>query len=171
MGPFDDPLYIVNLAKQLFGASSFPRLSVDDAKHPHATYLRFFEKLKDKVRAMNPETLGRICGYGFRKDFSEPIEFQFDSGFIHKTGLREVHPDPFDNQTGRELLEAIAIATIVSVACDIVLQPEYLREQERIIRMHQHARREMEFGLGHWELDSDERCEEARLYLSRPDYD
>lgn len=122
-----DQQYIVNLTKQLMGASALFRLAADHLSNPRAMYLFFFEKLKDKVRVMNAETLGIICEFAYAKNFSE----RSSGGFIRKTGIEEVHPHPFDVKAGRELLEEIAIATIVCVARDIVKQHDY--EINRVI--------------------------------------
>jgi hypothetical protein len=94
-------------------------------------YLYFFEKLKGEVRKMKPETLGLICEFGEVKDFSAPIGEW--TGFIRMTGIEQVHPHPFNPKSGRELLEELAVATIVSVAHDIVRQTDYehIREQEQ----------------------------------------
>jgi len=121
--------YIVNLTKQLFGATVLK--SDYRASDPQAMYLVFFEKLKDKVRKMNPETLGIICEFGYCSN-KDGAEFAAGSGtFIRKTGIADVHPHPFEHsKPGRELLEEIAIATIVSVAVDICRQSQYEAERE-----------------------------------------
>lgn len=126
-----DPQYIINLTKQLFGTGTLSRLAAERCWHPDAMHAFFFEKLNGKMCAMNPETLGRICAYAQSKDYSEPLALSH--GFIRKTGIEQVHPWPFNPKPGRTLLVDIAIATVVSVACDIMRQSRYEEERERIL--------------------------------------
>jgi hypothetical protein len=122
--------YIVNLTKQMFGASTLSKLSGDcRSSCPDAIYLLFFDRLKEKVQVMKSETLGCICGYALQKDFSKPLGSW--SGFIRMTGIEQAHPHPFNqNQTGRQLLEEIAIATLASIACDIARQRGYENDRD-----------------------------------------
>jgi hypothetical protein len=124
-----DQQYIINLTKQLFGTGTLSRLAADRCWHPDATYVFFFEMLNSKLCAMNPETLGRICAYAQSKNYSVPLALS--QGFIRKTGIEQVHPHPFDPKPGYTLLVDIAIATVVSVACDIMRQSYYEEERER----------------------------------------
>ncbi len=116
--------YIVNLVKQVVGNSTISGFKSLRTLQPDAWFLFLYHRIKAKVLKMNDETLGRICGYGHNKNFSEPINSSV--GFIFKTGIEEVQSHPLDlNLSGRELLEEIAIRTIVAVTCDIVIQEAY----------------------------------------------
>ncbi|HVN26412.1 MAG TPA: hypothetical protein VMT99_02045 [Candidatus Paceibacterota bacterium] len=123
--------YIVNLAQQLVGKNVLEGLKSDQRLTPHILYRTLQPVLKSKLDRMNAETLGRICSCGHTKDFSEPLE-DWCGFFIQKTGIEEVVP-PEESvrnygqrpRNGLQTIRDLAIATLVSVAYDIIRQAAY----------------------------------------------
>jgi hypothetical protein len=126
-----DLQYIVNVTNQLVGASTLSKLSSDwRSSYPDALYLYLGPRISEKLKKMNPETLGLICEFGCSKNFSQPLART--TNFIRMTGLADVCPHDLKPTTGRELLEEIALRTIVAVAVDIARQRGYeaIRDRE-----------------------------------------
>ena len=122
--------YIVNVTKQLVGVTTLSKLSGDwGSSHPHALYLYLGPRISEKLKKMNPETLGLICEFGYKKNFSEPLART--TNFIRMTGFADVCPHDLKPTTGRELLEEIALRTIVAVAVDIARQRGYEAQRDR----------------------------------------
>lgn len=125
--------YIVNLAEQIVGKQIISGLKDRGTTEPHDLLLLLSPQIQAKVEKMTPETLGRICACGFypggsraREPLPNEIGFVPSTDFICGTGIRDVHPDYFGSgRSGRQLLEKIAIATIVATVNDIIHQEEY----------------------------------------------
>jgi len=116
--------YIINLATQVVGINNVSyRQALSSYQLSSFSFILSDKVMKD-VKKMAPETLGRICAFGL---YPGGLATWADcSDFIRKTGIKDVHPEDFKaEKPGFELLEEIAVATIVSTAFDILHQDSY----------------------------------------------
>ncbi len=154
--------YIVNLASQVAGVnaefkSAFIQYEAgidpyDRKKSIQGLFVILSGTIVNRVKEMTPETLGRICAYGL---YPGGLTGWADgSVFIRRTGIKDVHPEDFKaEKPGRELLEEIAVATIVATVFDILHQDNY---QENV----------------QWECDLDHQMDRAdhAILHGRPSY-
>ena len=135
---WDNPYYIVNLTKQLVGERTVSELQVEFGRHcgARALYCFWAPKIAVQVETMNSETLGHIAAYAtslgaHREEFPEI----FDGGcslpkFINRTGIMDLFaheaPELFcGNPKPRAMLEMLAVATIICILRDIILQKQW----------------------------------------------
>lgn len=87
---------------------------------PITIYERAGERLKKKVKRMKDETLGRIVASGRRKEpfYELPVLSPFGTIKFFNTSL-----SPASDPTGREIMEELAIRTIVAKMFDILNEP------------------------------------------------
>lgn len=115
--------YIVNLAEQVVGRRVIQELEKQHVNDELFTAL--YAQVKAKVKKMNPNTIGRICTYALAEDADLGWGRNMGnfSGFIRNTTISGVHPQDFSSKrSGRELIEEIAVTTIVCVIYDIINQ-------------------------------------------------
>jgi hypothetical protein len=124
---WDDADYIVNLTKNLVGHKIIDGIV---ATHPtgeaSATMIVVlnYTSLREQIKKMTDETLGRICSYGTTDGFHTGPASQPVPSFINHTGFKDLgigHPY-ITGRNGRQILEEVAIATIICVAHDIARQ-------------------------------------------------
>ena len=136
--------YIINLAEQIVGKELLTQL---EKKHtvnltslvvPYELFDELYPQVKAKVKKMNPRTIGLICTYAIDDNVYTGYRYENFSGFIRVATLSQTHLDNFDcHLSGRELIEEIAVATIISVAFDIIHQNIW--DIERIDDQMDHA--------------------------------
>ena len=138
--------YIINLAEQIVGKELLTQL---EKKHivdltsliaPYELFNDLYPQVKAKVKKMNPRTIGLICTYAIDDDVCTGFRYENSSGFMRVATLSQTHLDSFDcHSSGRELIEEIAVATIISVAYDTIHQNIW--DIERIDDQMDHAYR------------------------------
>jgi len=127
--------YIVNLAEQVVGRNviqelekqhvSFGSSGTDCDVTPDELFTALYAQVKAKVKEMNPKTIGYICTYALAEDADLGLGRNMGnfSGFVRNTTISAVHPQDFSSKlSGRELIEEIAVATIVGVIYDTINQ-------------------------------------------------
>ncbi|MFH1392843.1 MAG: hypothetical protein ABIG73_00450 [Patescibacteria group bacterium] len=121
--------YIINLATQVVGINNVSyRQALSSYELKSFSFFLSDRVMKD-VKKMTPETLGRICAFGLYPGGT--TSWVDCSNFIRKTGIKDVHSGDFSAEnSGRDLLEDIAIAVIVAAAFDILHQEEYQKNAE-----------------------------------------
>ena len=117
---WENPQYIINLTRNLVGEQALFEMGLSEFD-----WFSWLEPtLVPRIRRMNDETLGRICAYGTQQGLHHGPTCQV--AFLNLTGFRDVKPGGFSkDKSGRELLEEMAVATIICVATDIVLQKRH----------------------------------------------
>lgn len=127
---FGDQTYVVNLTRQLVGERTVSALTKSGKATPTALYVYLGGHIRAKLKNMTNEKVGMIGCYGHNKDLSEPLAGT--CGFIRKTGIEEVWPHGYSNDcSGREIIEEVAVRTIISVLCDIIRQGDYIRQRDQ----------------------------------------
>jgi len=149
---FEDPEYIVRLVKQLVGENVLAGLWVGMRMDFSQVFAIIGPCLQTKVRKMNSATLGRICECSRPSNFSAPL-CSWSGGFIRMTGLGDVCSDFSSKKSGRELLEEIAVATLVSVAYDFIRQRDYKFERQVEIAQEEEFDRGMSDYIHHGPKD------------------
>jgi len=121
--------YIVNLAEQIVGKELLTELEKKYIKdlyslvEPYELFDELYPQVKAKVKKMNPRTIGLICTFAIDDDVCTGFRYENLTGFMRVATLSRTHLDNFDcHLSGRELIEEIAVATIISVAFDIIHQ-------------------------------------------------
>ena len=127
--------HIVNLAEQVVGRSVVKELEKQHVRigafapdcdvTPDKLFAALYAQVKAKVKEMNPKTIGSICTYALAEDADLGWGHNMGnfSGFIRNTTLSAVHPQEFSSKvSGRELIEEVAVATIVCVIYDTISQ-------------------------------------------------
>ena len=127
--------HIVNLAEQVVGRSVVKELEKQHVRigafapdcdvTPDKLFAALYAQVKAKVKEMNPKTIGSICTYALAEDADLGWGRNMGnfSGFIRHTTLSAVHPQEFSSKvSGRELIEEIAVATIIGVVYDTINQ-------------------------------------------------
>jgi len=126
--------YITNLVTQIIGQNVITGLKTEfrnDNCKPRFINNTFSDRVRAAVRKMNAETLGRICMFNvqgghmwfFGEDESAPIVFiSVTRVFI------DFIPVVTRKDCGEEILEEMAIATLLCVLRDIVMQKQWLSE-------------------------------------------
>jgi hypothetical protein len=135
--------YIVNLAEHVIGRSVIRELIKEFTSYEDGGYSVFFDlnpdevfytlyfSVKHEVKKMNSETLGRICSFALAEGADLSGYWKPNSEFIRSTTIADVHPQEFSSRmSGRELIEEIAVATIISVAFDIMNQAALNQERD-----------------------------------------
>lgn len=122
-----DPSYIVNLTKNIIGERALFALSADPAggHNGHALRVFFWERIEKRVSKMSDQSLGHVCTYGGPRGFHMGPAIQTE--FLNMTGYKDVCNWTLDpsQKNGREILEELAILTIVCVARDIIRQGDW----------------------------------------------
>ena len=136
--------YIVNLAEQIVGKALLEELEkkhvvcLEATTDPCELFDELYPQVKAKVKKMNPRTLGLICTHAIDDNVCTGFRYENRSGFMRVATLSRTHLDNFDcHLSGRELIEEIAVATIISVAYDIIHQNIW--DIERIDDQVKHA--------------------------------
>lgn len=134
---FDNPnclSYIVNLTTALIGKSALDKLKATGgnlAKDGKALYQALLPTLAPKVKAMNSETLGKICSFGTLNGVHPGFDGRCDPPmFINHTGIDHVCDFEFKPrglEVGRQAIEEIATMVIVCFALDIMFQSEWVK--------------------------------------------
>jgi len=127
--------YIVNLAEQVVGRGVIQELEEQHINMdslggncdvtPDELFTALYAQVKAKVKEMNPKTLGLICSYALAEDADLGWGRNMGNftGFIRNTTTYQTHPQDFNSKlSGRDLIEKIAVATIVCVIYDTINQ-------------------------------------------------
>ena len=121
--------YIINLAEQIVGKELLVELENKYTKdlyslvEPDELFDELYPQVKAKVKKMNPRTIGFICTFAIDDNVYTGYRYENSESFIRATTLSRTHLNNFDcHLSGRELIEEIAVATIISVAFDIIHQ-------------------------------------------------
>jgi len=126
--------YITTLVTQLVGQNVISGLKLeysDKNCKPRVLHNVFSDKVRAAVEKMNAESLGRICMFNlqgerrwfFGEDKSAPPIFisvtRVFTDFVPVITIKD---------RGEEILEEMAIATLLCILRDIVMQKQWLRE-------------------------------------------
>ena len=135
-----DPKYIVNLATNIFGKTTLKALASERVFRNGPAFLNeYCLHVERAVHSMSDETLGRICGYGRpRGADANSVPGTIRKTFISVTGYKNVitYGDvsgwtlDLSQKSGRDLMEELAILTIICVARDVIMQPQLKTNNE-----------------------------------------
>jgi hypothetical protein len=84
-----------------------------------------------EIEKMKAETLGRYCEYATPHGVNDDLSWCIVAvgAFINHTGIMDVRDDDFSREKhGRDLLEEMALAVLVCIARDVILQDEWWKE-------------------------------------------
>ncbi len=121
--------YIVNLTTTVVGKKVLESLRFNEQANGRALYLFLGPMVRPKVMVMSDETLGRICAYGNKEGIHRGASI-VGVDFINKTGFNDLGCGLYSG-SGRQILEKMAKDTILCIARDIILQPDYKLQQEQ----------------------------------------
>ena len=127
------PDYIINLTKTMIGDTNLLRLKNEHYRpsQRRILFLALENNVTQNVRKMNVETLGKIGAYGTHEGYNTLggyiVWLKNKVMFLSYTGFKHIRPQGFETsrKSGRERSEDTAIATIICVACDIILQEQW----------------------------------------------
>jgi hypothetical protein len=123
--------YIQNIATTIVGKNTISQLNLEYGRtsncKPRPLYLYLNQKVREKVKEMNAETLGRIAAFAYPHGFH--YEFERNGSppdFISLTGYEDLmHESDLGFSYGQMIMEKLVIATIIAIVRDMVMQSKW----------------------------------------------
>jgi hypothetical protein len=143
----EDFTYIVNVATQIVGQRPLSALgpTIKRADLPASVSI-LGPLLEPRLKEMNDETLGRICSHGNHNGWHCGMATTPSPAFINKTGFCNLllpgHTIQYNRHTGREILEDVALLTLVCIIQDFLRQHDLQMKWQEEYEAHQLERAE-----------------------------
>jgi hypothetical protein len=120
--------YILNVTRSIVGIRTLERFRKAPPENPRVFFNLLSRQIELQILGMSGKALGRISSYALGQERCWELE---QETFIENATLEDVGFSLRNGLSGLEILRAIAAATIICVAWDILHQEELKAEHKR----------------------------------------